>query len=357
MKILLTGGGTAGHAWPIILVAKALQKNKRNRVLYVGTGGIEKELAKKSDIPFKKILAGKKRAYFSILNFFDIFKTLFGLIQAFFLLLFFRPKVIFAKGGYVTFPIIFWVKLFKIPLVIHESDSVIGRTNAYAAKKASKICLGFPVRYYENLNISLDRVIYTGIPIGDEFFQTQIKMADRPNILITGGSQGSSRINKIIAEILPKLLEKYSVTHISGENDFDQLNKLDDPNYHLVSFSYEMSKYFRDADLVISRAGASTLAEISASEKAAIIIPLPESASDHQAKNAKVYGDLNAAVVLGESHLSAESLLSIVKNLLSDEKMRELLGHHAKSLSRPGATNEIVDILFEVTANANTPED
>lgn len=352
MKILLTGGGTAGHAWPIILVAKALQKNKRNRNLYVGSGGIEKALAKKSDITFRKILAGKKRAYFSFLNFLDVFKTLIGIIQAFFLILIFRPEVIFAKGGYVTVPIIFWVNFFKIPLVIHESDSVMGRANTFAAKRAKKICLGFPVKYYEGLTIPLDKLIYTGNPIGEEFFQTPIKAGERLNLLITGGSQGSSRINKIIADILPRLVKKYEVWHLSGENDFKELSKFNDPHYHLVSFSYEMNKYVRDADLVISRAGAGTLAEISAAKKASIIIPLPESAGNHQVKNAKVYGDLNAAVVLGENRLSSDSLLSIIDNLMGDEKIRELLGHHANSLSRPGAANEIVDILFEVIANA-----
>lgn len=347
MRILLSGGGTAGHAIPVILIAKVLAKNQRNRILYVGSAGIEQELARKSGLAFKKILAGKRRAYFSLLNYFDLIKTFAGVVQAFFLLLFFRPDIIFAKGGYVTFPIVFWANFFKVPLVIHESDSVLGRANIYAAKKARKICLGFPVNYYDNLKLTLSSVAYTGTPVEQEFFQTKIKSeGGLGKILITGGSQGSSRINKVISEILPTLVEKYEVWHLSGEKDFEELSRFKHSNYHVLSFSYDVSKIMRDADLVISRAGASTLAEISATKKAAIIIPLAESAGNHQAMNAKVYQDLSAAVVLNEAQLSGGSLSSIIDSLMNDSKLRELLGHHAGSLARPKATEEIIDIIF-----------
>jgi len=351
MNILLTGGGTAGHAWPVVLIAKSLLKNKRNRVLYVGSGGIERELAKKSEIPFERIFAGKRRAYFSVLNFFDVFKTFFGIIQAYFIFIFFKPSVIFAKGGYVTVPIIFWSRIFKTPLVIHESDSVIGRANLWAAKYAKKVCLGFPVKDYEGLQLPLSKLVYTGVPVGEEFFQTPVQFGSNKKVLITGGSQGSERINKIIAEALPSLTRKYEVWHFSGEKDYEKLSKFKSDNYHLYSFSYELSKYLRDADLVITRAGASTLAEISAAKKPAIIIPLSSAASGHQEHNGKVFSDLNAAVVLNESSLSAGSLESIIDNLMEDDKMRNLLGHHAHSLARPGAVSEIIDVLFEAATD------
>ena len=347
LKILLTGGGTAGHAWPVILVAKSLKKNKRVRMLYVGSRqGIEKRLAKEYGIPFLAILAGKRRAYFSWANFWDISKIFIGIIQALFIILFFRPKVIFAKGGYVTVPIIFWLKFFKIPLVIHESDVVMGRANLWALKYAQKICLGFPLENYSS-DLPVGKLIYTGIPVHPDFLETPIKSGERSKILITGGSQGSSKINDLILEILPELVERYEIWHLSGPRDFQKLSSFQNPFYHLFDFSLQVPKFMRDADLVISRAGAGTLMEIASTGKASIIIPLASAAGEHQEANAQVFQKSNAAVVVSEENLTATSLKSIIDNLLADEEMRKLLGHHARAFSQKQASEEIVSVIFE----------
>ncbi len=354
MRILLTGGGTAGHGLPVILVAESLLKNKRNQILYVGSRqGTEKDLALKFKIPFKAIIVGKRRVYFSLANVWDFIKTFIGFFQSFFILLFFRPNVIFAKGGYVTVPIIFWLRFFKIPLVIHESDVVMGRANLWALKFAQKVCLGFPIEYYQQ-NLPLEKLTYTGIPVQRDFSETAIKTGDRLKILITGGSQGSSKINGLVQEILTDLLKKYEIWHLSGQRDYSRLLQFqktslnNNPFYHLFEFTYLMPKFMRDADLVVSRAGANTLAEISASGKPAIIIPLSTAANEHQAANAQVYFKLNAAVVVSEENLTSNSLLAIIENLLSDEKMRKLLGHHGKSLFQPESVEEIINAIFEV---------
>ncbi|MCL5407081.1 MAG: UDP-N-acetylglucosamine--N-acetylmuramyl-(pentapeptide) pyrophosphoryl-undecaprenol N-acetylglucosamine transferase [Patescibacteria group bacterium] len=348
MKILLTGGGTAGHAWPVIMVGRSLQKNKRVQLLYVGSRqGIEKKLSKDFQIPFKAILSGKRRTYFSLSNFWDLFKIFCGIIQAFFIILFFRPDVVFAKGGYVTVPIIFWVRFFKIPLVIHESDVVMGRANLWAANFARKICLGFPLEYYTQ-KLPVRKLIYTGIPVNPEFIQTSIKDEGRPKILITGGSQGSSKINNLISEILPELINRFEIWHLSGQRDFEKLQNLKNPYYHLFDFSYQMPKFMRDADLIISRAGASTLTEIAATGIPSIIIPLETAANEHQEANAQVFQKMNAAVVVSEKNLTANSLKTIIDHLMDDEKTRALLGHHAKSFFRPDAAEEIINTLFEV---------
>ena len=348
MRILLTGGGTAGHVWPLILIGQSLLKNKRVNLLYVGSRqGIERELIKQYPLPFKAILVGKKRSYFSLANYWDTFKTFIGIFQALFIILSFRPNVIFAKGGYVTFPIIFWLGFFKIPLVIHESDVVLGRANKYALKRAWKICLGFPFEEYRE-DLPLNRTIYTGIPVQNDFLQTPIKTGDRLKLLITGGSQGSSKINDLIFQILPELLKKYEIFHLAGHRDYDKLSQVEDSNLHLFDFSDQMPKLMRDADLVISRAGASTLAEISACGKPSIIIPLETAKGEHQAANSGVYQKRNAAVVLSEKNLTSSSLLDIINNLMADQNLRELLGHHAKSLFQPRATSEIVETIFEV---------
>jgi len=348
MKILLTGGGTAGHALPIILVARSLLRNRRAQVLYLGSRqGIERKLARDFQIPFKAIIIGKRRAYFSFSNFWDLFKIFLGIIQAFFILLFFRPQIVFAKGGYVTVPVLFWLRFFKIPLVIHESDAVMGRANLWAAKFAQKICLGFPIECYKE-KLPIGKVVYTGIPVQPDFCQTPIKIGERLKILITGGSQGSSKINDLISQILPALLERYEIWHLAGRRDYGELSEFRNPHYHLFDFSYEVPRFMRDADLVITRAGASTLAEIAATAKPAIIIPLETATGEHQAANAQVFLKNNAAVVLSEKNLTASSLKEIIDNLLSDEPMRRLLGHHAHGLFQKNATEEIVDCIFEV---------
>ena len=354
MRIILTGGGTAGHAWPIILVAKSLIKNKRNQVLFVGSRqGVEKDLAQQNKIPFKKIFVGKRRVYFSFSNVWDLFKSFIGFIQVFFILLFFKPHVVFAKGGFVTAPMIFWLHIFKIPLVIHESDTVMGRANLLGVKIAKKICLGFPVECYKQ-KLPLEKVVYTGIPVNPEFMEVSIETGKRPKILITGGSQGSSKINNLIKEILPELIKKYEIWHLSGERDYKSLKEFKDSKlgdnacfYHLYSFSCQIPKFMRDSDLIISRAGASTLAEISSVGKAAIIIPLSTAANEHQEANAKVYFERNAAVILTEDKLTASSLKSIIDNLITDDEMKKLLGHHARSLFQKKSVEEIINTIFD----------
>jgi len=349
MRILLTGGGTAGHIWPIVAIAENLKKNRRINFLYVGSfSGLEKKVAKDFNVPFQGICVGKWRAYFSLMNFWDLLKTLFGIIQAFFILLSYRPNVVFAKGGFVTFPILFWLKFFKIPLVIHESDAVVGKANRWASRLARKICVGFPLKYYQNM--PFEKMVFTGIPLRAEFFNTQVIKEERQTILITGGSQGSHFINEIILKILPSLLEKYEIYHLCGENDFNiisQNNLVQNDHYHLENFSENMPKLIASADLIITRAGATTFAEIGALARAAILIPYPNAAADHQTINAKIYTEAQAAIMATEKNLTASSLLSIINRLMEDEKMRLLLGHHARQFAQKDSAQQITDILFE----------
>ncbi len=346
-KIILTGGGTAGHVWPLILVGQSLSKNKRASILYVGSRqGIERSLVKNYNIPFKGLFTGKKRNYWALANYWDYFKVVVGIIQSFFVLLFFRPDVILAKGGYVTVPIIFWLKFFKIPLVIHESDAVIGRANYWAGKFAKKICLGFPIENYQT-NLPIEKLVHTGTPVSSEFLQTPIKDTEKLNLLIIGGSQGSEKINSIISEILSNLSKKYEIWHISGQTLFEKLSHANVPNYHLFKFSDEVPKLMRNADLVVSRAGANTLFEIAAAQKAAIIIPLPSAAANHQVANAKIFAQANAAVTLSEKNLSSSSLASIIDTLMQDQKLRSILGHHAHSFYEQDAVESIIAIMFQ----------
>jgi len=353
-KIILTGGGTFGHISPIIALVEVLKKNSRVDYLYIGSrNGPEREISQKNQIKFKGIFAGKRRNYSSFSNFIDYLKIIFGLIQAYFILIFFKPDLIFSKGGYVAFPIVFWAKHLKIPLVIHESDSVMGSINIYSAKFAKKICVGFPLENYQNTKIDFDKLIYTGTPLRKEFYNIEPVKSEKQTILITGGSQGASKINNLVLEILPELVKKFEVYHLVGKNDFENIkSKFSNENYHPIAFTENMAELMNKADLIISRAG-STVAEISALGKASILIPLPSAHMDHQARNAQIYADKNAAVLVSEKNLTASSLLSIIKRLLEDDRFRLLIGHHAKEFTTESATEDIIDILFKFSEDPN----
>lgn len=346
-KIILTGGGTAGHIWPLIAVAEALKVNKRVGIKYIGSfSGMEKNIVKNADIQFTGIVVGKFRAYFSILNFIDLFKIVIGLIQTYFIIITYKPNVVLAKGGYVSFPVIFWAKRFKIPLIIHESDILMGKSNKYAAKYAHKICLGFPLQYFKD--IPLDKAVYTGTPVRKEFFNNNSPQESVPTIMITGGSQGSQIINKTVEEILPKLVEKYQVIFYVGEKNLEHFKaKHEMKNLKIVGFSEKIVEDMKKADLIVSRAGANTLAEISALKKASILIPYKAASNDHQSVNAKVYSDSQAAIVISEKQLTSNSLLSIINQLINDKQMLNLLGEHAHQFAREDSAIEIIDIIFE----------
>jgi UDP-N-acetylglucosamine--N-acetylmuramyl-(pentapeptide) pyrophosphoryl-undecaprenol N-acetylglucosamine transferase len=346
-RVVLTGGGTAGHIWPLVAVAEALKNNKRVNIKYIGSfSGMEKEIARKNNLAFTGILVGKKRAYFSFMNFIDLFKIIFGLIQTYFILLFYQPNAVMAKGGYVSFPVIFWAKHFKIPLVIHESDILMGKSNKYAAKYAQKICIGFPLQYFKD--IPLNKVVYTGTPVRKEFYTSNAEQSNLPTILITGGSQGAQIINETIEQILPQLTEKYQVIFYVGEKNLDHYKDKQLKNLKIIGFSENIADDMKKADLIISRAGANTLAEISALKKASILIPYAAASNDHQAVNAKVYADAQAAIVISEKYLTSESLLAIINQLMSDSKLLKILGDHAHQFAREDSVGEIVDIIFEV---------
>jgi UDP-N-acetylglucosamine--N-acetylmuramyl-(pentapeptide) pyrophosphoryl-undecaprenol N-acetylglucosamine transferase len=346
-KIIVTGGGTGGHVVPLMVVVNELKKNNWD-ILYVGSGAeIEKETAKKENIKYRSILVGKWRRYFSFDNFKDPFKIMLGFFQALFIIISFRPAVIFAKGGYVTFPVVLAGWLTNVPIVIHESDVAMGVANQWEAKMAKKICVGFPIENYQN--IPLDKIVYTGNPIRKEFTENYSlndtnKKNDRnlQTILVTGGSQGSRFINQTIAALLKDLTKKYYVIHVAGKNDYEWLIKNRWPNYELYNFTDKMPELMKKADLIITRAGMATLSEIAVLGKPSILIPLPTSANNHQLANAKIYEKNNAAVVASEKGLTPDNLKSIIYHLMGDKKMMKEIGHKAQELSQPNADIAIV---------------
>lgn len=324
-RIILTGGGTAGHVTPNIALLPGL-KELGYDVHYIGSyNGIEKKLIEQFQIPYHGISSGKLRRYFSLQNFTDPFRVLKGFSEAKKLIKTLKPDVIFSKGGFVSVPVIIAGKQCHVPTIIHESDITPGLANKLAIPSATKVCCNFP----ETLNhLPKEKAVLTGSPIRRELFSGNREAAlqfcglheDKPVILIIGGSLGSVVINNAIRSILPELLKNYQIIHLCGKG------KLDDSLKNLegyVQFEYiqdELKDLLALSDFVISRAGANSICEFLALHKPNLLIPLSANASrGDQILNARSFERQGYSMVLEEEELTASALLSAIHKL-SDKK-------------------------------------
>jgi UDP-N-acetylglucosamine--N-acetylmuramyl-(pentapeptide) pyrophosphoryl-undecaprenol N-acetylglucosamine transferase len=368
VRLLLTGGGTAGHVYPLLSILEELKKklkDERLEVLYLGSkGGIEEEILKEQKITKIFIYTGKWRRYWFkslsafLSNLLDLFLILIGFFQAFFIVVRFRPDIVMAKGGYVTIPAIFASLVCRIPVITHESDVVMGLSNRIAAAFAKKICVSFPVEFYKGL--PSQKLIFTGNPVRKEFYEIEkeIKRVRRkiPTILITGGSQGSQKINQLIFSILPKLLKFAKVVHLTGPLGFEEAKKNKEKlrkdlkdRYLIYDFiDKEMPKIMKESDIVISRAGAGALAEIAATHKPSILIPLPTAAGDHQTKNAIIFEQKKAAIVIKENELSSDKILKEIRKLIKNKNTLIEMGQRAGELSQTKAASKIVEEIIRL---------
>jgi len=325
-RIVLTGGGTAGHVTPCIALLPELQKEGFD-IQYIGSyNGIEKKLIEEYHIPYHGISSGKLRRYFDPKNFSDPFKVMKGYLEASKLMKQLKPDIVFSKGGFVTVPVVFAAKRHKIPVIIHESDMTPGLANRLALPSATKVCANFPetVKY-----LPADKAVLTGTPIRKELFSgNQIKgldfcgfSANKPVILIIGGSTGSRAINEIIRGILPTLLRDYQVIHLCGKGNLDE-RFTETSGY--VQFEYikeELSDLLAAADLVISRAGANAICELLALRKPNILIPLPAASSrGDQILNAESFERQGYSYVLKEEDMSLSSLLPAIKTVMDQRQ-------------------------------------
>ena len=325
-RIILTGGGTAGHVTPNIALLPRL-KELQYDIHYIGSyNGIEKELIEQFGIPYHGIATGKLRRYFSVQNFTDPFRVLKGLGDARKLVKILKPDVIFSKGGFVSVPVVLAGKSCHVPSIIHESDMTPGLANKLSFSAATKICCNFPetLRYLPE-----GKAVLTGSPIrqelltGDKFKAREFLgfTSDKPVILIIGGSLGAVAVNNAVRAILPQLLKKYQVIHLCGKGRLDPtLNHLDG----YMQYEYikdELKDLFAMADVVISRAGANAICELLALHKPNILIPLPASASrGDQILNARSFERQGFSVVLEEETMTNESLLATVDQVYENRQ-------------------------------------
>lgn len=320
-RIILTGGGTAGHVTPNIALIPKLQE-LGYEVSYIGSyNGIEKELVAQLGITYYPISSGKLRRYFSMQNFTDPFRVLKGFSQANRLIKKLQPDVIFSKGGFVSVPVVMAGKRNNIPTIIHESDMTPGLANKIAIPSATKVCCNFP----ETISHLPDgKAHLTGCPIRDELLTGNKDLAkslcgftkDLPVILIIGGSLGSVSVNTSVRNILSDLLENFQIIHLCGKEKTDpSLNNLDG----YKQFEYvtdELKDLFALADIVISRAGANAICELLALRKPNILIPLGLNASrGDQILNAKSFAKQGYSIHLAEDSLTDELLLSSILSL------------------------------------------
>lgn len=367
MKIVLTGGGTGGHLIPLIAVAKKIKEKVGVTddvdFLFIGPNGkLEEELMTQAGIPTKSVMVGKMRRYFSLLNFVDCVKVPLGIFQALWILLKYMPDVIFSKGGYASIPVVIVGWLYRIPILIHESDSVPGMTNNILGKLSTRVAVSYDEAEKE---FSAEQVVLTGNPLREDINKGDAVVArtkfslleEKKVIFVYGGSQGAQIINDKILNILPELLHKYQVIHQTGENNYDAIVrkagelgiKAGREGYHPIAFvGSELKDIFAVADLVITRAGANSLSEVAANGKPAIVVPLNNSANDHQKKNAYAIAKRGGCIVLEESNLGENIFLSRINEIMNDENLSKQLGENIKYFYHPDAAEKIADGILGI---------
>ncbi|HHV09685.1 MAG TPA: undecaprenyldiphospho-muramoylpentapeptide beta-N-acetylglucosaminyltransferase [Clostridiales bacterium] len=344
-RIVLTGGGTAGHVTPCIALLPELQREGFD-IQYIGSyDGIERRLIEAYHIPYHGISSGKLRRYFDPKNFSDPLKVVKGYFEARRLLKELKPDIIFSKGGFVTVPVVYAAKKHRIPVIIHESDMTPGLANRLALPHATKVCANFPetVKYLPE-----NKAVLTGTPIRKELFSgNRIKglnfcsfTANKPVILVIGGSTGSKAINEAVRGLLPTLLRDYQVIHLCGKGNLDEHFEKTEGYVQFEYIKDELSDLFAAADLVISRAGANAICEILALRKPNILIPLPAAASrGDQLLNAESFERQGYSYVLKEENLSLSALMDAVKDVLGNKQA------YVNAMGKSELNNSIATII------------
>jgi len=357
--IVLTGGGTAGHVTPHLALLPALREAGYD-VHYIGTRtGIERGLIEPAGVPYYDVPAGKLRRYVDWRNFTDVFRIGLGFLKAFFVLGRIKPDIVFSKGGFVTPPVIWAAWLRRIPVVCHESDMTPGLANKLALPFARRICHAFSET---GQYLPTDKAVHTGIPVRSELRIGDAEKgqalcgfsADRPVLLIIGGSQGSQAINAAVRSVLPELLEDVQVCHLCGKGGLVDTLK-ETAGY--AQFEYvtdELPDLFAAADCVISRAGATTLFELLALNKPTLLIPLSARASrGDQILNAASFEQVGYSLVLSEEDLTPDTLLQSLRDL---QDKRNDLEAAMQSWANRDAVADVIEVIYALTPRSSLPQ-
>ncbi len=347
-KIVLTGGGSAGHVTPNIALIPALKK-AGYEIYYIGSyNGIEKKLIEDYNIPYFGIATGKLRRYFDPKNFSDPFRVLKGFTEAVKLLKRIKPDVVFSKGGFVSVPVVRAAGALKIPYLVHESDMTPGLANKLSMNGAKKICCNFP----ETMRLlPADKAVLTGTPIREELGQGSREAGkqlcgfedDKPVLMVIGGSLGAQSVNETVRYALPRLLPYFNVVHICGKEKMDNL-KLTVPGYKQFEYvKNELKDIFAMADIVVSRAGANSICELLALKKPNILIPLStKSSRGDQMLNARSFEQQGFSLVIDNDDLDEDILVETIEDLYRNRE--KFIDNMSKS-NLHSATNTIVQLI------------
>ncbi|MBI3494985.1 UDP-N-acetylglucosamine--N-acetylmuramyl-(pentapeptide) pyrophosphoryl-undecaprenol N-acetylglucosamine transferase [Candidatus Saccharibacteria bacterium] len=384
-KILTVGGGSGGHVTPVVAVINQLVANHaQSEIRFWSDRGYRKQAAsliKEADtsVHVSAIFAGKLRRYHgstlvqklidvptNLHNIFDIFLVILGFLQSFVKLIIWRPDVIFLKGGFVCLPVGYAAFLLRIPFVIHDSDAHAGLANRLVSPLATYIATGMPLEYY---SYPKQKSSYVGIPVKSSLRPLSKAEADKikshlgfetdkPMLVVTGGGLGAKRINDALVAIAPELIKHTSIVHLSGARQYDELKDKvpKTSSYKLISF---VSDNFADlvgaADVVISRAGASTLAELAAVGANVILVPNPQLVGGHQIKNAKVYTGKGAVEVADETKFTSNPrlLLEQILDLLEHDEKRNSLGRSLRHFTRLNAADDVAKLIMKAAGDGS----
>ncbi|HMS09144.1 MAG TPA: undecaprenyldiphospho-muramoylpentapeptide beta-N-acetylglucosaminyltransferase [Pyrinomonadaceae bacterium] len=354
MKVLFAAGGTGGHIFPAIAVAKeVLRRDETSEVLFVGTArGLETRIVPEAGFQLSLInSAGLKNV-----GFIGKVKGLSVLPKSFIearqIIRQFRPHVVVGAGGYVSGPVLLMAAIMGVPTLVMDSNALPGFTNRQLARFVDKAALTFEA----SLPYFGKKGVVTGNPVRKEFFEVPPKKrGEVAHLLIFGGSQGARAINNAMTDALPHLgdlKDRLTITHQTGEADFEKIRELysrsDYPMADVRPFIANMFEEFARADLVICRAGATTCAELAAAGKASIMIPLPTAADDHQRKNAEALEAGGAAKMLLQADLSGESLADLIRSTIGDAEMLSAMEAAAKAMGRADAAERTADLVEEL---------
>lgn len=371
LRVLLTGGGTGGHIYPLVSVAEELQsQGLKIEVSYVGSPGQFRSVLAEQGISIATVYGSKLRRYFSVLNILDLPKFFISVFQALFHVFWIMPDVLFSKGGPGSLPVVLACRFYRIPVLIHESDAVPGRANLLAARFANRIGVSFfsTQDYFRDRNVAV-----VGNPIrtfllkdrdNQEFSKRYFGFTpEKPLLLVLGGSQGSVRINEFILNSLELLIRDFQVLHQAGVKNFDELRR--EADFSMKDFHpeerarYKPMAYFKEdikealvaADLVVSRAGAGSIFEIAAFGKPSILIPLSEGVD--QRANAYEYSKTGAAAVLEEQNLLPNVFAGQLKRIFAEPGKRKDMAEAASQFARPNAARLIAEGLIELATNVH----
>jgi len=360
-KILIAGGGTGGHVYPALATIETLKEKGEFDFLYVGGyQGLENTIVPKSGIPFQRIWISGFQRYFTLKNILFPFKLLVSLMQSWKIIKKFNPDVVVGTGGYVSGPVVYLASRMGIPTLIEEQDSYPGVTTRILSKYADIICIPHQ-SVNRHLSRAKGRVVVTGNPVRSSLKLVERERAiqywglekNRPVIFVFGGSLGAQAINRAIAEIAHEIIRKWNVQFLwqVGRGNFPEIQQwpvAKEPGVHILSYIDDMSVAYSVADLIISRAGAITLAELALVQKPCILVPYPYAAAGHQEHNARAMQEVGSAIMVKEGEGFPQALKAKIDRIMADVKLQKRMKESWQRIARPNAAEEIAEKVLEL---------